>query len=71
MIPFGIDEAIEAKIISEMPLPTPRWVMSSPSHIRSVQPAVRQMTISITFGKVSVPRTLVPVSLPKERKRKT
>ena len=49
----------------------PRWVISSPSHIRSVQPAVRQITISITFGKVSVPSTLAPDSLPNERKRKT
>ena len=31
---------IEAKIISEMPLPMPRWVISSPNHISSTQPAV-------------------------------
>ena len=27
---------IEAKISSEMPLPMPRWVISSPIHISSV-----------------------------------
>ena len=32
-----------AKISSEMPLPTPRWVISSPSHISSVVPAVTEM----------------------------
>ena len=31
---------IEAKIRSEMPLPMPRLVISSPIHIRSVVPAV-------------------------------
>jgi hypothetical protein len=43
-----------------MPLPTPRWVMSSPSHIKSTQPAVSEITITKTFEKVSVPTTLVP-----------
>ena len=50
----------------------PRWVMSSPSHISSVQPAVRQITISITFGKVSVPTHVWrPIRCRSERKRKT
>jgi hypothetical protein len=34
-----------AKISSEMPLPTPRWVISSPSHITRVVPAVSVTTI--------------------------
>ena len=34
-----------AKIISEMPLPMPRWVMSSPSHMTRAVPTVRVMTI--------------------------
>ena len=50
----GCAEAIEAKIISEIPLPIPRWVISSPSHISRVQPAVRQITIRKTLAKVSV-----------------
>ena len=53
-------DAIEAKIISEIPLPIPRWVISSPSHIRSVQPAVSAITIIISFGNVRFPTTLVP-----------
>ena len=43
-MPLGRPDAIDAKIISEMPLPMPRWVISSPIHISSTQPAVRQMT---------------------------
>ena len=31
----GRPETIEAKIISEIPLPMPRWVISSPIHMRS------------------------------------
>ena len=41
----GTDETMLAKISSEMPLPTPRWVISSPSHISSTVPAVTEMTI--------------------------
>ena len=39
-MPSGMRETIEAKIISEIPLPIPRWVISSPIHISIVQPAV-------------------------------
>ena len=64
-------DAIEAKIISEIPLPTPRWVISSPSHISSVQPAVSEITMMKTFENVSVPTTLSPAAFWKLRKRKT
>ena len=37
---------IEAKISSEMPLPIPRFVISSPIHIRSTVPAVSVTMIS-------------------------
>ena len=50
-IPCGSLETIEAKIISEMPLPMPRWVISSPNHISSVQPAVSEITISSTLAR--------------------
>ena len=70
-IPFGRRETIEAKIISEIPLPMPRWVISSPIHISSVQPAVRQITIRKTLPKVSVPTTLEPARLCKLLNRKT
>ena len=36
--PCGRPLMIDAKIMSEMPLPMPRWVMSSPSHITRTQP---------------------------------
>ncbi len=35
-----------AKMISEMPLPTPRAVICSPSHIRKTVPPVRVMTVT-------------------------
>ena len=49
-MPVGRRETIEAKISSEMPLPMPRWVISSPIHISSTQPVVRQMTIRKMCG---------------------
>ena len=33
------------KMISEMPLPTPRWVICSPSHIRNIVPPVSVTTM--------------------------
>ena len=33
------------KMISEMPLPTPRWVICSPSHIRNMVPPVSVITV--------------------------
>ena len=53
-MPPGSRETIDAKIISEMPLPMPRWVISSPIHISSTQPAVRQTTIRITRARREV-----------------
>jgi hypothetical protein len=58
--PFGMPDAIDAKIISEIPLPMPRWVISSPSHIRSTQPAVSVMTITKTRPNVKFSTTSVP-----------
>ena len=49
-MPLGRRETIEAKISSEMPLPIPRWVISSPIHISRMQPAVRQITIRKMWG---------------------
>ena len=56
-----------AKIISEMPLPMPRWVISSPNHISSTQPAVSVMTITKTRPKVKSSTTAEPAG---ERLRK-
>ncbi len=44
--PGGMAEAMLAKINSDMPLPTPRSVASSPIHITSAAPAVITMTIT-------------------------
>ena len=38
---------IEVKISSDMPLPTPRSVMSSPSHMITAVPAVMTMTMTM------------------------
>ena len=49
-MPEGSRDTIDAKISSEMPLPMPRWVMSSPIHISITQPAVRHTTIRKMCG---------------------
>ena len=69
VMPSGIRETIDAKISREMPLPIPLWVISSPIHIRIVQPAVSVTTIRKTLGKVRAPITLWPPKL-EELKRK-
>ena len=69
--PLGRPETIEAKIISEMPLPMPRWVISSPIHISSTQPAVRQTTIRMIPPGEKLSITGAPAELPCERNRKT
>ena len=57
--------------MSEMPLPMPRWVISSPSHMSRVAPAVSEITISITLPKLSVPSITSVPPKPEELKRKT
>ncbi len=61
----GIWLTIDTKMISDMPLPTPRWVISSPSHMMKAVPAVRVRTISSTrpglySGMRSMPLVRVP-----------
>ncbi len=43
-IALGSPAAMPAKIRMEMPLPRPRSVICSPSHIRNIVPAVRLTT---------------------------
>ena len=69
-MPFGRPETIDAKIISEMPLPMPRWVISSPIHMSSTVPAVRQSTIRNTWGTSNCGMIGAP-PLCEERNRKT
>ena len=42
-----------AKIMSEMPLPMPRWVISSPSHMTRAVPTVSVSTIRKKLSGVS------------------
>ena len=58
-----LDTTLE-KISSDMPLPMPRWVISSPIHMRSAVPAVSTITTSSTLGAVKSGRTSTPVGLP-------
>ena len=48
----GRRDTTDAKIRIDMPLPMPRWVMSSPSHITSAVPAVHVRTISAAWPAV-------------------
>ena len=45
----GSREITDVKIRIDMPLPTPRWVISSPSHMISAVPAVITRMISSTL----------------------
>ena len=45
--PEGIPAAIPAKIIKEIPFPTPLEVICSPNHIRNIVPPTRVITVVI------------------------
>ena len=53
-----------AKMMKLMPLPIPRSVMSSPSHIRAIEPAVRvAIWVSVVpFAEVEAATTGCPAS---------
>ena len=53
-MPLGRPEIIEAKISSEMPLPMPRWVISSPIHISRIVPATKAIPAAAmgTSGRI-------------------
>ena len=70
-IPFGIRATMLAKIISEIPLPMPRWVISSPIHISSTVPAVSEITIRNTFARLKFGITLTPACCSKLLNRNT
>ena len=53
-MPPGRPERIEAKMRSEIPLPIPRFVISSPIHMSSVVAAVSEMRIRTKRLGVSV-----------------
>src|SRR5882724_9011418 len=61
-MPVGALTRIDAKIRIEMPLPTPRLVICSPSHIRSVVPPV---SVKTTMMKRPASRWTAPACLNK------
>ena len=69
--PLGIRATIDAKIISEMPLPIPRWVISSPIHMSRTVPAVSETTIRKTLASVKFEINGAPACFSKLRNRKT
>ena len=44
---LGISATIPEKIISEIPFPTPLKVICSPSHIKKVVPATKEIVVTI------------------------
>ncbi len=69
--PLGIRDTMLAKISSEIPLPIPRWVISSPIHISRTVPAVSEITISRTLKIVKFEISVVPACFSKLRNRNT
>jgi hypothetical protein len=70
-MPCGRPLMIDAKIMSEMPLPMPRWVMSSPSHMTRMQPHVRQVTMRNTVAALKSSMSGWPADAVNDRNRKT
>jgi hypothetical protein len=57
--PDGMLTTIPEKMISEMPLPMPRSVICSPSHIRNMVPVTRVTTVvkrKASPGSITNPR---------------
>ena len=69
--PCGMRATMLAKIISEIPLPIPRWVISSPNHISRTVPAVSARTITNTWTNVNPLMMLAFASRAKVLNRKT
>ena len=42
---LGISATIPEKIINEIPLPIPLWVICSPNHIKKIVPATKVITV--------------------------
>ena len=53
---FGREETTEAKMINDIPLPIPFWLINSPIHMSKAVPAVRVRTTSATRGAVNLGR---------------
>ena len=66
----GSPTTIPVKMMSDMPLPTPRSLICSPSHIMNAVPVVRESTVSIEKpnpGLMTTPCTdMRPCEMPKD-----
>ena len=60
----GSSATMPAKMISEMPLPTPRAVICSPSHIRKTVPPTSVITAVIRKNQPGSTTTLATLSSP-------
>ena len=50
-MPLGKPTTMPVKMISDMPLPTPRSLICSPSHMMNAVPVVSEMMVSVTKPK--------------------
>ena len=74
MMPRGMPTTIPQKMIREMPLPIPRSVICSPSHMTSMEPAVKVAMVTMrkcqpALSTMGVPSGLVMDSSPMEMNR--
>ena len=63
---LGISATIPEKIISDIPLPTPLSVICSPSHIKKVVPATKEIVVIILKYKPGSITKLPAFSRPTE-----
>ena len=64
IIMTGMRATIPAMMMSEMPLPTPRAVICSPSHIRKMVPPVSVITVEMRKAMPGVMTTVPHCSRP-------
>jgi len=57
----GMRATIPAKMMREMPFPTPRSVICSPIHMMKAVPAAREMTVSSRKPQPGFATTMRPV----------
>ena len=63
----GMSARMPTVIRMEVPLPMPRWVICSPNHSMTMEPAVRRVTPRQTKSVLFSITTIWPVKLPKPK----
>ena len=63
MMPRGMPTTMPQKMMSEMPLPMPRSVICSPSHMTSTEPAVKVIMVTMRNSQPGCSTTGVPAGL--------